>query len=331
MKAILIVNRLYPAAPRRTAGRGRGLPPLVDRPFLQHVVEAIIEAGAEEIHVILSGDSTVVEETFGKGHQWGVALRYHRPAAGEGAYEAVSEIPLSDDNPIFLAHADTLPQLGLEPLARSTAPVFYCWKDGGRTRWTGWAVVRADDLKKRDAGFDGKGLLDRPEIVPIIAAHFHSSTIEEVPKPLSLTSYQDLIEAHLRVLRQQHTGLLLTGRKIAPGVNVARNVTIHRTARLTGPLFIGENSRIGEHCHVGPGASIGKDCLIESRTAIENSVVCPGSYVGEGLDLRQVYIDGGRLVNTRLFAEVERVDELLLGCVYGPRRVSRKKVASWIR
>jgi mannose-1-phosphate guanylyltransferase/phosphomannomutase len=144
-------------------------------------------------------------------------------------------------------------------------------------------------------------------------------------------TYQDLIEAHLRVLHGQHPGLLLTGREIAPGVRVSRNATIHRTAKLVGPAFIGENCRIGEYCHLGQGASIGRDCVIENRTVVESSVLCPGSYVGEGLELRQVYVDRGWLVNTRLGAEIDNVDECLLGSVYASSGRLAKKAVSWIR
>lgn len=102
-----------------------------------------------------------------------------------------------------------------------------------------------------------------------------------------------------------------------PGVWVSRNVTIHPTATLAAPAFLGENSRVGAMSQVGPAASIGKDCMIERDTLVSDSVICGGSYVGRKLALKGVVVDRSRLISTRWNAEIEGVDDLLLGSVFG--------------
>jgi hypothetical protein len=57
--------------------------------------------------------------------------------------------------------------------------------------------------------------------------------------------------------------------------------------------------------------------MIERETSVLDSVVCGGSYVGQQLALRGVVVDRSRLISTRWGAEIEDVDELLLGSVYG--------------
>lgn len=330
MRAFLTVDQLCPAMGCSRAAE-LFLPPLVDRPFLQHVVEAIVDAGARELKIILTGDPALVAETFGNGSRWGVALSYHCVGRDEGPWEAISAIQMTGcDNSVLVARADTLPRLGSD-LAECTAPRLYSWNDHGINRWTGWAILRLQDIQRARAGISVTGTFDRHCLDSGFRARTADPAIEEVPRPLLTRSYDELIESHLRVLENQRPDLLLTGTEIAPGIRIWRNATIHRTARLFPPVFIGQNARIGEHCRIGPGASIGRECFIESRTAIENSVVCPGTYVGEGLELREVYVDRGRLVNTRFVAEVQNVDELLLGSVHGSRATLRKKVISWIR
>lgn len=331
MRAVLIGDRLFPEIPDRNGGPERLLPPLVDRPFLQHVVESIVEAGADEIDVMLAGASKQVPEALGNGNRWGVVLRYHHIPSRTSPYDAVADIESPGGNDaVLLAHADVLPEMNKDSVSGSTAPLFFCWADGA-VRWTGWGMLRIGDLQGFRSAFNAQDAFDRHCEGSGIKPRFSNPAIEEVPRPLLVGSYPDLIEAHLRVLQNQHSGLLLTGRTIAPGVRISRNVTIHRTAKLAGPVFIGENTRISEHCHIGPGASIGRDCLIRNRTMVENSVICPGSYVGEGLELRQVYIDRGRLVNARLLAEIDGVDDLLLGSVYKPKGTRAQKAVSWIR
>jgi hypothetical protein len=290
-----------------------------------------VESGAEEIDLILAEASRLVYDALGNGSRWGAVIRYHQIPADANPYQAISALEMpEEDAPILLARGDVLPQLKRSEGLERKAPLFFCWMDGV-LRWTGWGVLRNADLGMFHRSFNVNETFDRYRLESVMARSFPHTAIEEVPSPLLVGSYPDLIEAHLRVLQNQHTGLLLTGREIAPGIRVSRNVVIHRTAKLAGPTFIGENCRISEHCHIGPGASIGRDCLVENRTVIEDSVICPGSYIGEGLDLRQVYIDRGRLVNARLLAEIEGVDDLLLGSVYLPTGKLIKKAVSWIR
>jgi hypothetical protein len=118
-------------------------------------------------------------------------------------------------------------------------------------------------------------------------------------------------------LGREFPGLLMGGKEVQPGVWIARNVSVHPTAKLKSPAYLGENSRVGAMVQVGPAASIGRDCMIERETFVCDSVVFGGSYVGQQLALRGVVVDRSRLINTRWGAEIEGVDELLLGSVFG--------------
>jgi carbonic anhydrase/acetyltransferase-like protein (isoleucine patch superfamily) len=289
------------------------------------VLEAMVEAGADDIEVIIPEPSVALRDLLGNGGRWGVTLRYHQAVSS-----AISELAQrAREEAVLVAHADCLPQIDPAAIARHRAPLFFCWDENGRTCWTGWGIMPLADLANAEVGLHeiferycfGTNF-DRTVVHP---------PVRKVMRPLLADSHQELIDAHLRALGGDHQNLLLTGRELAPGVRIARNVTVHETAKLSAPVFIGENSRIGENCHIGPGAFIGKDSIIEARTAVENSVICPGTYVGEGLDLRHVYVDGGQLVNTRLRAEVESVDELLLTSVYGKQHSVAQRVLSWIR
>jgi hypothetical protein len=92
---------------------------------------------------------------------------------------------------------------------------------------------------------------------------------------------------------------------------------VHPTAKLHSPAFLGENSRVGAMVEVGPGTSIGRNCMIERDTQVTDSVVFSGTYVGQHLALRSVIVDRSRLINTKWDVEIEGVDELLLGSVFG--------------
>ena len=51
--------------------------PLVDRPFLQHVVETLVEQGITDMDFLLCHLPEEIERTFGDGTRWGAQFRYH--------------------------------------------------------------------------------------------------------------------------------------------------------------------------------------------------------------------------------------------------------------
>ncbi len=281
---------------------------MVDRPFLHHVVECVVGHGVRRVDFVMPEGSRPTRAILGDGTRWGAEFRYHS-AGSKFAYDALKRIPLrNSEEAVLIAHSDRLPLIRLN--GATALPALFCWK-GKKLFWTGWAVSRAADLLRIPEGLDERGLF------AFLLNECNGTILEDGPRPLSAGSYEDLIDANRRALMREFPGLLVGGREVQPGVWLARNVTIHPTARLVPPAFLGENSRVGAMVQVGPAASIGKDCMIERDTFVSDSVVCGGSYVGRQLALRGVVVDRSRLINTKWDAEIEDVDDLLLGSVFG--------------
>jgi hypothetical protein len=285
------------------------LSPLVDRPFLQHVVETVVGQGIREIDFILPEEDRDARGILGDGTRWGAHFRYHAPPGKRRVYDAFKTIDVTGpDEPLLLVQSERLPLFRLD--AGISAPTLFCWRVT-ELRWTGWGVIRAGDMIGLPKG------ITEPELFAFLVRTSRDAVCEVGPRPLMAHSCEDLIEANRRVLAREFPGLLVGGKEVQPGVWIARNVSVHPTAKLTSPAFLGENSRVAAMVQVGPGACIGRDCMIERETFVSNSVVCGGSYVGQQLALRGVVVDRSRLINTRWAAEIEGVDELLLGSVYG--------------
>jgi len=295
--------------PLRSPGAAWGdLSPLVDRPFLEHVVESVVGQGVRRIDFILPEEKQTARAILGDGTRWGAQIRCYS-AGNRPLYDALKLIPLrNSDEAVLIAHSDRLPLIRLD--AARAVPTLFCWR-GTKLSWTGWGVIRAADT----LGFP-EGIEER-DLFSFLLETCRGVSCEEGPRPLTARSYEDLIEANRRALAKEFPGLLVGGKEVQPGVWVARNVTVHPTAKLAPPAFLGENSRLGAMVRVGPAASIGRDCMIERETLVSDSVVCGGSYVGQQLSLRGVVVDRSRLVSTRWDAEIEGVDDLLLGSVFG--------------
>lgn len=295
--------------------------PLVDRPFIQHVVESLQGQGVTVFDFILHHLPEQFERLLGDGTRWNSTFRFHLAHDLEQPYTLLKTI-CSDDNdePILLVHADRL--LAVPMLQDGSAPPvsslrMFCWRNPEATdatealQWTGWAWLPCPVLATLSGAPDERTLA--AHLMTLACGTVSNAALIEVPKPLSVQSYNDLLTAHHLVLNKEFTGLLATGREVEPGIWLSRNVSLHPTVRLVPPVYIGENCRIGKGTQIGPAAVIGKNCVLDDGCTVEHSLVFPESYVGEGLELTDVIADRNRLINVRFDAAVHIEDDFILG------------------
>src|SRR5262245_41814520 len=117
MKVILIAAG-GATGPDALAARGPGpLLPLVDRPFVQHVVEFLAGRGATDIDVVLGLSARPAAAALGDGTRWGVRL-HCRPADDPARpYGPLRDLAGEGPGPVLLGHADRLPPIPREALA----------------------------------------------------------------------------------------------------------------------------------------------------------------------------------------------------------------------
>jgi lipopolysaccharide/colanic/teichoic acid biosynthesis glycosyltransferase len=295
--------------------------PLVDRPFVQHVVEFLVDRGVTEFDFILHHAPEQIERLLGDGGRWGSRFRFHLARDPARPYRLLRGVGLSGGRgPLLLVHADRLPdvQLAQVPSAPEGA-VLFCWRrrgdaSNGRAvggaRWTGWAWLSTPCLAGLPGDPDEEGLG-----AYLASVARRKGAFVKVPEPLSAQSPEALLTAHRRVLAKGFTGLLLTGRETDEGIWMSRNVSLHPTARLIPPVYIGENCRIGAGAQLGPNAAVGRDCVLDARCSVARAAIFPGSYVGEALELADVVVDRNRLINVRVGTAVSVADEFILGDV----------------
>ncbi len=288
--------------------------PLVDRPFIQQVIEYLVDRKITEFDLVLSHLPEKIESLLGDGTRWGSVFRYHLARDPARPYSVLRSIAVDDDAHVLMVHADRLSHLSPENLELASgrvAPSPFCYRAAGDSgnglRWTGWACLSGRALTKfRD---DDEQQASRR----LIEGARVDDTIIEVGPPLSVVSYDDLLESQQRVLTRQFAGVVLSGKEADESIWISRNVSLDPTARLIAPVFIGENCRIARGIHLGPNAVIGSDCVFDSHCTVSNSLILSGSYIGEALELADVIVDKNRLVNVRVGAAVVVSDAFILG------------------
>jgi NDP-sugar pyrophosphorylase family protein len=284
--------------------------PLVDRPFVQHVVEHIVTQGLQEVHFFLNHLPQCIETHFGGGERWGCRFHYHLVRDESMLGRMLRSVAFSE-GPVLLVDADRMPLMNQGDgclFEGSDAMSVNC---GGE--WTGWARMSAA-LLGQCPDTDEPGAL---------AAWVNRSVQPQnriaVEHCMDLRTFAGVMDAHARVLTKTVPGIMLSAREADPGVWISRNVRLHPAARLIPPVYIGEDCRVESGVSLGPGVVVGARSIIDARTAADNTVVFPGTYVGEALELQDVIIDRNCLVNVRLDSGATVTDSFILGAVSGMR------------
>jgi NDP-sugar pyrophosphorylase family protein len=293
--------------------------PLVDRPFIQHVVEFLVGQGTTGFDVILSHLPQQIEKLLGDGSRWGCSFRYHLVRDPGQIQRVVRTIAHGHDGSYLLADATAIPQVDVsrEPHGEAArqAPVLYCLEHGGSgpkdaASWTGWAWLPGDALQ------DLPALPRWGDLYPWVLDRYGGQcSLVTVPCTIRMDSYTNVLAANARVLDKGFPDLLMTGREVEDGVWLARNVVIQPGARITPPVYVGQNCRIGRGVHLGPYAAIGGNCVLDDNSSISNALVFPNTYVGESLELKDVIVERNRLINERFGSGTTITDEFILSSI----------------
>ncbi len=337
------LNETYPAP----------MLPLVDRPFVQHIVEYLVHQGITRFDFILSHLPEKVEHFLGDGHRWGCKFTYHLVRDAARPYRTLRTMHFEAGETVLLGHGECLPPLA--GALSDTVPVRFCERTSAPTNgaehldWTGWALVTPEHVASLAPDVDRAGL------------HAHLEAARAEPRPvgrcLKVDTVAGLLAAHEAVLGKQFEGLLLAGREVmeevadgpavqdaahAPkaelrpsGIWLSRNVVLHPTAELKAPVYIGENCQIGAGVTLGPHVVLGNGCVIDNHSTVTNSLVFSGSYVGEHLTPTDVIVDKNLLINVRLGGAL-RIEDVLGDMADDPVRravvhfLSRTFALTWV-
>jgi lipopolysaccharide/colanic/teichoic acid biosynthesis glycosyltransferase len=268
--------------------------PLVDRPFLQHVVEYLVRQGVLRFDIVLCHLPEKIEASLGDGARWGCTFSYHLAPSEADAFRLARTIIAGSSEPMVLGFGDSLPAFELSGVAPGS---LLCRNNV----WTGWGV------------FAGGSVPAELEL---------NSPVDQLPSPLtaypvdlclSLHDGGGLLDAQRAVMDGSFSGILTAGRQSEPGIWISRNVVLHPSVVVQPPVYIGENCRIGRGTRLGPSAVIGANCIVDTHSLVVNSLVSPGTYVGEGLELDSVIVNRNRLVNIPLGTSFLASDTFLLG------------------
>lgn len=317
MKAVIIATAL--PRDRACAAEPAGLRTLLDRSFLQHVVERVVERGARALDVVVCDAPERVREILGDGRRWGVAVRYHLAREGQRPLPAVKRALFADAEPVLLARADRLWETEPEALATpGVCCVAAADGDPVGLEWAGIASLPPSTLLRADDDLSLDALGDW-----LVAVGFRRGAIRGATGSAACDTIGGWLAAQEAVLAGRFSGLHFGGREVEPGVWISRNVSLAPSARIEAPAYVGEDCRIEAGAVLGPGSVVGAGSVVARGARLAGALVLPGSYVGESVSLEGAVAGHGIVLHGRLGVAAPVRDPHLVGTVAPRRRDSR--------
>lgn len=296
MRAIILITDSHSNISMVNSEMPACMLPLVDKPFIQHILEYLINMHLESVNFVVKGCNEQLKEFLGDGTQWGGKFSYSPVPEADHLMKTVRVLCQESHDPILLADGNYLvPAIG-EGLSEEQMDSVL-WMDGGNSStdaacWTGWAVCAPTVLTYM------KDSASRDEL-------FHSlidagAVIKGRDNVLSVSSFERFLGAQIPVMNGWQKELVVTGARTNGGIIVGRGARIHPSAQMIGPLYIGDFSEIREDVILEAGTVVGRDCVIDRGCRIQETVVLPGTYIGMDLDLAGCLAGQGSIYNGRL-------------------------------
>ena len=117
------------------------------------------------------------------------------------------------------------------------------------------------------------------------------------------------------------------GTERAPGIWEGRDVSIHPTAQLTGPIFLGTEVQVQAHAVIRGPAVIRPNTIVDSHAQVEESVIWRNSYLGPNSRVQGAII--GRQCSVRAHSHVSEGCVVGDGCVLEESTILMPHVRLW--
>jgi len=281
---------------------------LVDRPFVQHVVEWLVQAGFDRIDVLVDGPNPALAQLLGDGTRWGVRLRMRRIPAGAGLPLRSLAEETGLETGLLLARGGCLPAVDLAacrpaPRAENPTTIFAPGADGSAAEWTGWAWLTRHSLKGTDRLASPAAWQRRMQTW---AAARACQLV--APRVLSAGTPRALLAAQRAVLGGEVRGLHIDAREVGSGVWLARGASLSPDAIVHAPVYVGPFASV-RAAELGPFAVVEAGAIVSGDTTVTNATVGARTYVGPHVELDNVVVRGQVLCHPELVESVRVNDE----------------------
>ena len=317
-----------------TINRPKPMVPIVNKPCLGHIFELLKRHGIEDSFVTLQYLASIIQDSYGDGGGIGMRLRYSVEETPLGTGGSVRQLAAELEGTFLVISGDALTDIDLSKviafhrergaavtltLVHVPNPLEYgvviTNPDGRITKFlekpswgevfsdtinTGIYVIEPRVLERFDVGevFDfskdlfPRLLADGEPLFGYVADGYWTDvgSIQEYAR-----ANADLLRGRVRVDA--------LGKELMPGVWTAGEVDINESARITGPVFLGEGVKIGPHVEI-IGPTVLRDYVsVDVGAIVDSSIVWRNSYIGERSELHGAIVGRQCALKSRVVLE----------------------------
>jgi glucose-1-phosphate thymidylyltransferase len=294
-------KRLAPLTNRRP----KPMVPVVNRPLLEHVVEAVADAGIEEIVLVVGYERDRIQTYFEDGDEWDVSIRYAIQETQLGTGHAVLQAQAQVEGPVLVLNGDRIIDPGAVEAVRAALleddePAMAVMRSDVPNRY---GVVTLDgeyvDRVIEKPGDGGPSEIINAGVYGVTDSGFEC--IRETPTnddgELSLPVAMERME-EVQAVRYDGTWLdvshlwdllTVTSQLLdADGGHVAGSVD--EGAVLHDSVHVAETASIGPNAVVGRGTAVAENARVGPNATVERSVVFPDATIEAGAVVRDCIV-----------------------------------------
>jgi glucose-1-phosphate thymidylyltransferase len=292
-----------------TRNRPKPMLPAANRPILKYVLDALIDAGLDEIVLVVGYRRARVQEHFGPTYR-DVPLTYVHQEKQLGSGHALLQAREAVDGPFVALNGDRVVEpddVAAVVDAFDGEPAIAVREHPNATQY---GAVRVDGdrvtelVEKPDRG--DYGLINAGiyafdvNIFEVLAAterqegglYLPNAVASQVDDRSVTAVYTEGIWADatypwdlLAVARELLGSRWIDEPQRSPGVHVDPTARVHEAATLQAPVVVGPDVEIAAGAVVGPDVALGRNVTVKANATVEHSVLDADTRVGPGATL----------------------------------------------
>ncbi|MFH1141800.1 MAG: bifunctional sugar-1-phosphate nucleotidylyltransferase/acetyltransferase [Chloroflexota bacterium] len=339
MKAVVLAAGEGRRTRPLTYTRPKVMLPVVNKPILEHILEALKKAGIVELVVVVGYHDEKIRDYFGDGARWGVSINYVSQRQQLGTAHALDQAREWVDGQFLMVNGDGL-ILGedIVRLMNRKAPAMGLYEvdgggvDLGMVEVSGEKVtgihekVRSAPTKLANTGlylFDQgifeaidrtarsvRGEYEITDSLSLLMGEGRSVYYQVLGYWLNLSYPWDLLNATellMGGLEPRNDGEVEGNVFMRGPVAIGRGTVVRSGSYIVGPVVIGDHCEVGPNCYIRASTTIGNNCHIGNMVEVKNSIIMSGArvphfnYVGDSIIGEGCNLGAGtKIANLRL-------------------------------
>ncbi len=274
--------------------------PVMNRPLLQYTIEDLAGAGVKDIVIVIADHANQVESYFASGDLWGVSIRYLLSRGEESVNQVLSRSSSILNTPFIAIRGDVLRtpccQSFLASAEHYDGPSVIA-RMGGNT--IGLSLVRTWPIPIPEIDWHRENFASKQSI--------NTEIYTGIYVPLdSLENY------HQAILRLMETVLPANGLEVSAGLFADRLSRVGSESHQSGHVVVGANTSIHKSARLQGPCIIGDNCYVDQGANVNNSIVLPGTYIGENLQIENSIVAGNTLFRIDRGVQIQVPDPMLI-------------------